>query len=210
MEQAVAGAAATGRTAPFRIHGPDPTPHLRQFSGTLRSLPILDSAARGHGLLSVDPRGGVVRRVPLVASVAGVLTPALSIELLRIASDLPAFSITADGGGVRSIGVGDTVIPVNRDGTIWVHFSAARRGAFRIRARRNPRRHRSRTHRAARLRWSAQPAWDCSTTRPRRWANAYRESRFTRRSSRTYSRTACCAGRFVSSNWNAGYCSAAG
>ena len=124
VEQAVAGAAAIGRTAPFRIHGPDPTPHLRQFSGTLRSLPILDSAARGHGMLSVDPRGGVVRRVPLVASVAGILTPALSIELLRIASDLPAFSITADGGGVRSIGVGDTVIPVNRDGTIWVNFSA--------------------------------------------------------------------------------------
>lgn len=123
MEQAEAGAAATGRTAPFRIHGADPTPHLRQFAGTLRSLPQLDAAARGHGLLSVDPRGGVVHRVPLVASVAGVLTPALSIELLRIASDIPAFSITADGGGVRSIGIGDTVIPANSDGTVWVHFS---------------------------------------------------------------------------------------
>jgi serine phosphatase RsbU (regulator of sigma subunit)/CHASE2 domain-containing sensor protein len=124
VEHAEAGNAAIGRTAPFRVHGPDPTPHLRQFSGTLRSLPILDSAARGHGLLSVDPRGGVVRRVPLVASVAGVQTPALSIELLRIASDIPAFSITADAGGVRSIRIGDTVIPVDRDGTIWVHFSA--------------------------------------------------------------------------------------
>ncbi len=60
--------------------------------------------------------------MPLVASVAGVLTPALSIELLRIASDIPTFSITADGGGVRSIGVGDVVIPANRDGTVWVHF----------------------------------------------------------------------------------------
>jgi adenylate cyclase len=124
VEHAEAGTAATGRTAPFRVHGADPTPHLRQFAGTLRSLPILDSAARGHGLLSVDPRGGVVRRVPLVASVAGVLTPALSIELLRIASDIPAFSITADAGGVRSIRIGDTVIPLDRDGTIWVHFSA--------------------------------------------------------------------------------------
>ena len=62
--------------------------------------------------------------MPLVASVAGVLTPALSIELLRIASDMPAFSITADGGGVRSIGVGDAVVPANPDGTVWVHFSA--------------------------------------------------------------------------------------
>ena len=124
LEQAQAGAAVTGRTAPFRVHGSDPTPRLRQFWGTLRSLPQLDDAARGHGLLSVDPRGGLVRRVPLVASVAGVLTPALSIELLRIASDIPSFSITADGGAVQSIGVGDTVIPANPDGTVWVHFSA--------------------------------------------------------------------------------------
>lgn len=124
VEQAKGGAAATGRTAPFRVHGADPTPHLRQFAGTLRSLPQLDAAARGHGLLSVDTRGGVVRRVPLVASVAGVLTPALSIELLRIASDIPAFSITADSSGVRRIGVGDAVVSANADGTIWVHFSA--------------------------------------------------------------------------------------
>ena len=124
VEQAEASAAATGRTAPFRVHGSDPTPHLRQFAGTLRSLPNLDAAARGHGLLSVDPRGGVVRRVPLVASVAGVLTPALSTELLRIAGDIPAFSITVDGGGVRSIAIADTVIPTNPDGTVWVHFSA--------------------------------------------------------------------------------------
>ncbi|MGQ0579856.1 MAG: CHASE2 domain-containing protein [Betaproteobacteria bacterium] len=124
VEQEEAGAGATGRTAPFRVHGPDPTPHLREFAGTLRSLAPLDAAVRGHGLLSVDPRGGVVRRVPLVASVAGVLTPALSIELLRVASDIPAFSIMADGGGVQSIGVGDVMIPTNPDGTIWVHFSA--------------------------------------------------------------------------------------
>ncbi len=130
VEQAEAGAAATGRTAPFRVHGSDPTPHLRQFAGTLRSLPQIDDAARGHGLLSVDPRGGVVRRVPLVSSIAGVLTPALSIELLRIASDIPAFSITADGGGVRSIGVGDILIPSNPDGTVWVHFGAHNEARF--------------------------------------------------------------------------------
>ncbi|MGH8732035.1 MAG: CHASE2 domain-containing protein, partial [Burkholderiales bacterium] len=124
VEQAEAGTAATGRTAPFRVHGSEPTPHLWQFAWALRSLPQLDGAVRGHGLLSVDTRGGVVNRVPLVASVAGVLTPALSIELLRIASDMPGFSITADGGGVRSIGVADTVIPANPDGWVWVHFSA--------------------------------------------------------------------------------------
>ena len=55
---------SSNRTAPFRIRGADPTPHLRHFAGTLRSLEQLDAAAPGHGLLSIDPSGGIVRRVP--------------------------------------------------------------------------------------------------------------------------------------------------
>jgi len=106
----------------FRIKGEDPKPHLRQFAGGLRSLDELDAAARGHGLLSVDPRGGVVRRVPMTAAVNGVLTPALSMETLRLASGNASFLITSDRKGVRGIGVGDLFVPTNSDGTIWVHF----------------------------------------------------------------------------------------
>ncbi len=112
----------SNRTAPFRIRGADPTPHLRHFAGTLRSLEQLDAAAPGHGLLSVDPSGGVVRRVPLVASVDGVLTPALSIEVLRIATQTPAFVVVGDPDRVKGIGIGDVFIPTNADGTVWVHF----------------------------------------------------------------------------------------
>jgi CHASE2 domain-containing sensor protein/serine phosphatase RsbU (regulator of sigma subunit) len=115
-------AAAPGRTAPFRVRGEDPVPHLRQFAGSLRSLAQLDAAAPGHGLLSVDPRGGIVRRVPLAATVEGVLTPALTMETLRLAMGAAGFSITADSTGVRGIGVGELFVPTNPDGTIWVHF----------------------------------------------------------------------------------------
>ncbi|HEX7813215.1 MAG TPA: CHASE2 domain-containing protein [Burkholderiales bacterium] len=111
-----------GRAAPFRVKGEDPRPHLRQFAGGLRSLDQLDAAARGHGLLSVDPRGGVVRRVPLTATVNGVLTPALSMETLRLASGNAAFLIAADRKGVQGIGVGDLFVPTSSDGAIWVHF----------------------------------------------------------------------------------------
>jgi adenylate cyclase len=111
------------RTAPFRIRGSDPAPHLRHFAGTLRSLEQLDAAAPGHGLLSVDPSGGVVRRVPLLASVSGVLTPALSMEVLRIATQTPAFVVVGEPDRVKGIGIGDVFIPTNADGTVWVHFS---------------------------------------------------------------------------------------
>ena len=76
VEQPDPDSRQAGRAAPYRVHGADPAPHLRQFAGGLRSLDVLDAAARGHGLLSVDPHGGVVRRVPLAATVHGVLTPA--------------------------------------------------------------------------------------------------------------------------------------
>ena len=116
-------ALASNRTAPFRIRGSDPTPHLRHFAGTLRSLEQLDAAAEGHGLLSVDPSGGIVRRVPLLASVDGVLTPALSMEVLRIATHTPAFVAIGEPDRVKGIGIGDIFVPTNADGTVWVHFS---------------------------------------------------------------------------------------
>jgi serine phosphatase RsbU (regulator of sigma subunit)/CHASE2 domain-containing sensor protein len=113
---------ADNRTAPFRIRGSDPTPNVRHFAGTLRSLEQLDSAAPGHGLLSVDPSGGVVRRVPLLASVNGVLTPALSMEVLRLATHMSGFVVVSEHDRVKGLGIGDVFIPTNADGTIWVHF----------------------------------------------------------------------------------------
>ncbi|HVY07149.1 MAG TPA: CHASE2 domain-containing protein [Burkholderiales bacterium] len=114
--------AAPPRGAPFRVRGGDPRPQLRFFAGALRSLDILDSAAAGHGLLSVDPTGGVVRRVPLLASVDGVLTPALSMEVLRVGTRTPAFTVVADAQRVKGMGIGDVFVPTNADGTVWVHF----------------------------------------------------------------------------------------
>ena len=122
VEQADTDGSQAGRAAPYRVRGADPAPYLRQFGGGLRSLDILDAAARGHGLLSVDPLGGVVRRVPLVATVHGVLTPALSMETLRLASGTAAHTIVVDGRGVRGVGVGDLFVPTDADGSIWVAF----------------------------------------------------------------------------------------
>jgi adenylate cyclase len=122
VEERDADGSQAGRAAPFRIRGEDPAPFLRPFAGGLRSLDEIDAAARGHGLLSVDPRGGIVRRVPLAATVNGVLTPALSMETLRLASGNAGFTLVADRTGVQGMGVGDLYVPTDRDGSIWVAF----------------------------------------------------------------------------------------
>src|SRR5438034_5825977 len=52
---------------PSLQRGSDARTVLRQYASTLRSLPEIDAAARGHGLLSADTEGGVGRRVPIGA-----------------------------------------------------------------------------------------------------------------------------------------------
>jgi adenylate cyclase len=114
------------RGAPFHVKGADPTPNLRRFPGAVRSLDVLDAAAAGHGLLSVDPSGGVVRQAPLLAAVDDVLMPSLSIELLRVATHTPGFVLVAKPDRVEGIGIGDVFVPTSADGSVWVHFSPHR------------------------------------------------------------------------------------
>ena len=96
--------AAPLRAPPFRVSGRAPDPRTRDFPGVLTSLDQLDRAAAGHGLLSSDLEGGVVRRMPLVARVRDTLAPGFTLELLRVASGSPHINLVADGarGSVRS------------------------------------------------------------------------------------------------------------
>jgi CHASE2 domain-containing sensor protein len=96
---------------------------LRDYPYILRSIPVLDGAASGHAILSAEPEKGVVRRVPLAASVQGQPYPALSIELLRAAAGEPGFRIRGNSNGILSVGVGDVEIPTEKDGRLWVYFS---------------------------------------------------------------------------------------
>lgn len=111
------------RAAPFRLSGREPQPRVRQFGGAVTSIEILDRAAAGHGLLSSDQEGGVIRRMPLVARVGDTLVPGLGLDMLRVAAGAPLIELSADGTVVKSVGVGDLTIPAARDGAAWLHFS---------------------------------------------------------------------------------------
>jgi serine phosphatase RsbU (regulator of sigma subunit)/CHASE2 domain-containing sensor protein len=117
---------ATGRVlraAPFRVRGGDPQANLRRFAGVMASYDELDRAAPGHGLLSTDSDAGVIRRVPLVASIGGTLVPALSVEMLHVATGAPGIELLADGASVRAVGVPALMVPTTAEGMVWVHFS---------------------------------------------------------------------------------------
>jgi adenylate cyclase len=103
--------------------GPGTLAGLRRYANTLRSLPEIDAAAKGHGLLSADTEAGVVRRVPLVALVGATPILPLSLETLRVASGQALFVVRAGAGAVEAVEIGDLSVPTQADGRLWVHYT---------------------------------------------------------------------------------------
>jgi adenylate cyclase len=107
--------------APVRWSAGEPA-GLRRFAGWLGSLEELDRAAAGRGLISSDATGRIVRRVPLLAEVAGTVTPALTLEMWRVATGAPSFSVRPLRGGLLEVAVGDIRIPAQGNGSIWLRY----------------------------------------------------------------------------------------
>ncbi|HEY1707530.1 MAG TPA: CHASE2 domain-containing protein [Rhizomicrobium sp.] len=119
----------SGPLAPFRVVAGNGALKLGvplpRFDAALRSIPLLDNAAAGHGVLSIDADSdGLFRRLPMVSSVSGRLAPSLSLEMLRLAAKAPWIDLYPDGDGdVLGLGVGPLTLPTQKDGSIWVNFS---------------------------------------------------------------------------------------
>ncbi len=106
---------------PARIRGaPPPLPH---YPGGLRSLPTIDHAAPGHGVLNADPERGIVRKIPLAAVLGNEPMLTLALECFRIAARLPSFDLHWSGESLHSVQVGDLVVPAQANGRAWIHFS---------------------------------------------------------------------------------------
>jgi serine phosphatase RsbU (regulator of sigma subunit)/CHASE2 domain-containing sensor protein len=112
-----------GPLTPSLQRGTDARGALRRYGSALRSLPEIDTAAKGHGLLSADTEAGVVRRMPMVALVGTMLVLPLSLETLRLASGEPLFFVRSGVAGVEAVGIGDLSVPVQSDGRLWVHYT---------------------------------------------------------------------------------------
>lgn len=107
--------------APARIVGPSPA--LQEFRYGERSLPVIDAAASGRGLFNADLENGVVRRVPLVAMVAGLPLLSMPLEALRVAAGEPFFGLTTDASKRLQVVIGDLAIPAQADGSLFVHYA---------------------------------------------------------------------------------------
>jgi hypothetical protein len=167
---------------------------LHNYPGHIRSLDAIDRAAAGRGLMNAGPADQVVRRVPLVAMVQGVVVPSLGVETLRVALGAP-LTLSTDGS-LLDLRFGEVHTQVQLDGTTWLrmgpHDDERFNSAHDVLSG-NVRAERPARQGGARRQHGIEPPrlQDHAARR-----NSFRASRSTRRSSRTSS-TACrwCARR---------------
>jgi serine phosphatase RsbU (regulator of sigma subunit)/CHASE2 domain-containing sensor protein len=120
--------ASNGPLTPVRIvgdaEGPSRDYLIPSYTSLLRSIPALDNAAAGHGLISVD-RGTdqVTRKLPLVGLVGSEFVPSLTVEMLRLATASPIISVYFSNGVLQGIGLRGLNIPTDPDGSVWLHLS---------------------------------------------------------------------------------------
>ena len=108
----------------YAVRGPDARPYLVTFAGLLRNVPVIEQAAAGRGLFSIDPESdGIIRRVPVIMTAQGNLVPSLSMEMLRVVTGSSAILVRVDQAGVQSVAVPGLEVPTDRNGQFWVHFN---------------------------------------------------------------------------------------
>jgi adenylate cyclase len=108
----------------FAVLGGDLQGQIYEFAGLLRNTPVLEAAAAGRGMLTINPeRDGIIRRVPMITLAQDETMPALSLEMLRVVTGTDTILVKTDQAGIKSVGVRGLEVPTDRNGQLWVHFA---------------------------------------------------------------------------------------
>lgn len=122
--------------AGFVTAGDDPRLFVPRFDGSLNSLPLLTAGAKGLGAVNWIPsQDQIVRRVGMLVTVNGALYPSLALETVRVSLGQTTVFVRSSGGsgtqafgqqtGIATIRVGQTIIPTDANGQLWLHYAKA-------------------------------------------------------------------------------------
>jgi adenylate cyclase len=101
------------------------------YGGIIANIPILENNSVGAGIVSTEPEiDGVVRRMPTVAVVDGVLYPSLALETLRVIAGDPSFQIKLSPIGIDKMRIPQFgIIPTDAEGRVWIDWSQRNKSA---------------------------------------------------------------------------------
>jgi adenylate cyclase len=98
---------------------------LLPYNGIIANIADVEFNAVGSGIVSTEPEiDGVVRRMPTVAVVNGVLYPSLALETLRVVAGDISFQIKLQPNGVEKMRIPQFgIIPTDNEGRVWIDWS---------------------------------------------------------------------------------------
>ena len=101
------------------------------YGGIIANIPILENNSVGAGIVSTEAEiDGVVRRMPTVAVVDGVLYPSLALETLRVIAGDPSFQIKLSPIGIDKMRIPQFgIIPTDAQGRVWIDWSQRNKSA---------------------------------------------------------------------------------
>lgn len=125
---------APAKKAGFVYAGVPPLDLLPSYAGAITSLPELQEAATGTGMISIlGDRDRIVRRVQLLSRVGDVVVPSLALDALRVAQGAKSILVKsstasgetdlADVNTITRLKVGQVEIPTNETGEVWVYYT---------------------------------------------------------------------------------------
>jgi adenylate cyclase len=134
VRQALAGSRQPFRPLPGLVQGDAARPWLTDFVAGMASLPELEQAAGGEGLINADAGSvagdrtrGVLRQVPAIAMIGQQPFLGLPLEMVRLAlGEAGKVHLESGRRGIERIHVGDYSLPTLPNGDLLLHFGRAR------------------------------------------------------------------------------------
>ena len=105
-----------------------PKDWLIKYPGLLANVTEFEKAASGAGTVSVaEEPDGIIRRVPLISNVAGVVRPTLGLDMIRVAFKGNSIATRTGLNGVEEIiiqtkAIGNASIPTDENGRVWIYY----------------------------------------------------------------------------------------
>jgi len=98
---------------------------ITQYAGIMANVPVLESRAVGTGTIHTEEENdNVVRRMPLVIAVDGVVYPSIAMEALRVAAGDSTTQIKLFEGGVEKMRIPKFgPIATDEKGRVWIDWS---------------------------------------------------------------------------------------
>lgn len=111
------------RAAPVVVQG-DRAAELFNWPGHIGNLEVIDAEAAGRGLMnSGQQQDQVVRVVPLLARVQGVIVPSLGLETLRVGAGV-GLRLEDAPAGLATLRLAGLATRLQEDGTTWLRMGS--------------------------------------------------------------------------------------